>query len=361
MPVYKDENTGKWYCKFYYQDWQGKRKQKKKMGFSRRKDAKEWESHFLERQAADLNMRFSDFIDLYLEDMEHRLRYSTIITKKAIINNRILPFFGDMSINEITPPQIRSWQNELTSYKSEKGKPFSQTYLKAVCDQMVNIMNYAVKYYNLAANPCLKAGSIGRQRRDSIDFWTLEEFERFIGFFKDDIEPTLVFTALYYTGARIGELLALTPNDIDLHAGTISITKTYQRRDKKDIITPPKTKKSNRVISVPPFLRDMFKDYMDRIYGLHDNDRILQSNKWIIEKWIKKGCEGAGVKKIRIHDLRHSHASLLIELGFSPLLIAERLGHESIETTLNTYSHLYPNKQDEVASKLEELNVVVLK
>lgn len=307
MPVYKDEKTGKWYCKFYYKDWQGNNKQKKKMGFARKKDAKEWEQHFLEKQSADLNMTFASFTELYFEDMENRLRTSTIVTRKAIVENRILPYFGDIPVSDITVPQIRTWQNELTSYRSEDGKPFSQTYLKAVNDQMVNIMNYAVKYYDLAFNPCVKAGSIGKHRRETIDFWTLDEFKQFIAYFKDDLEPRLVFTTLYYTGARIGELLALTPNDIDFEDGTMSITKTYYRRNKQDIINPPKTKKGNRVIAIPNFLTALFQNYMNRIYGLHNDDRIIQSNKWAIEKWMKVGCQETGIRKIRLHDLRHPY------------------------------------------------------
>lgn len=163
----------------------------------------------------------------------------------------------------------------------------------------------------------------------------------------------MAFMLLYWTGMRIGELLALTYEDIDLEKRIISISKSYQRLDGKDVITPPKTPKSNRKITIPPFLAEELKEYCNHLYGIMPNERMFRFTKSYMEHEIVRGIKETGVKRIRIHDLRHSHASLLVELGFQPLAIAERLGHEKIETTLNTYSHLYPNKQAELADRLE--------
>lgn len=149
------------------------------------------------------------------------------------------------------------------------------------------------------------------------------------------------------------ELLALTYEDIDLEKRIISISKSYQRLDGKDVITPPKTPKSNRKITIPPFLVEELKEYCSHLYGIMSNERMFRFTKSYMEHEIVRGIKETGVKRIRIHDLRHSHASLLVELGFQPLAIADRLGHEKIETTLNTYSHLYPNKQAELADRLE--------
>lgn len=90
-------------------------------------------------------------------------------------------------------------------------------------------------------------------------------------------------------------------------------------------------------------------------YGLAPNDRLFPYTMHFLHHEMKRGCKKSGVKKIRIHDLRHSHASLLVEMGFSPLLVAERLGHEHVQTTMDTYSHLYSNKQKEVAQRLDTL------
>lgn len=111
--------------------------------------------------------------------------------------------------------------------------------------------------------------------------------------------------------------------------------------------------KTNRKITIPPFLAEELKEYCSHLYGIMPNERMFRFTKSYMEHEIVRGIKETGVKRIRIHDLRHSHASLLVELGFQPLAIAERLGHEKIETTLNTYSHLYPNKQAELANRLE--------
>ena len=99
----------------------------------------------------------------------------------------------------------------------------------------------------------------------------------------------------------------------------------------------------------------MVQEYSEKLYDYRPTDRLFATNKNALLREMERGCNLSGVKKIRIHDLRHSHASLLIELGVSPLLITERLGHENVETTLNTYSHLYPNKHGEVADTLSRL------
>ena len=161
---------------------------------------------------------------------------------------------------------------------------------------------------------------------------------------------------------RLGELQALTSSDIDFDTNTISVNKTYKVLNGKELITTPKTKKAVRKIIIPQFLSDMLKSYIARLYKNSKNDRIFFQSQTAIARHLKIGAEAASVTPIRIHDLRHSHASLLIDLGFSAVLISERLGHENITTTLNIYSHLFPSKQTEVAEKLQNLyssNVVL--
>lgn len=353
MPVYQDEQTKTWYVKCYYTDYTGTKRQRKKRGFKRQKDAKEWERNFLETQQADVTMTFENFIKLYNEDMKHRLREHTYTQKQYIIEKKLLPFFGKLPISQITPVLVRKWQNELTSYRSDQGKPYSETYLRTINNQLAAIMNYAVRYYGLRENPCRKAGTIGKNHAEEMQIWTSEEFKCFLEKVSDKPSSRVGFLTLYYTGIRIGELLALERADIDFENCKITINKSYQRLKDRDVITPPKTPRSIRTISIPKFLRDELKGYTDKLYGLHKHDRIFPYTKYFFEHEIKRGVKASGVKSIRIHDLRHSHASLLIELGLSPVAVADRLGHEKVETTLNTYSHLFPHKRDEVAEKLQ--------
>ena len=347
MKAEKDKKTGKWLIQYRYTDWQGKRRKSTKRGFATKREAEEWLRNFLITQKADFDMKFENFWKMYYADMETRLREHTMRTKKYIVELKILPYFGNKRVNDITAADIRQWQNELIKMG------YSPTYLKTINNQLSAIFNYAVRYYDLKSNPCAKAGSMGKSKAEEMDFWTGEEFRRFIDSVMNKRLSYMAFMTLYWTGMRLGELLALNPKDVDLKKRTISITKSYQRLGKKDVITPPKTPKSKRVITIPEFLAADIKDYMDSLYDLQEDDRLFPITKYYLEHEMQRGIKESGVKRIRVHDLRHSHASLLVELGFQPLAIAERLGHEKIETTLNTYSHLYPNKQAELADRLE--------
>ena len=347
MKAEKDKKTGKWLIQYRYTDWQGKRRTSTKRGFATKREAEEWLRNFLITQKADFDMKFENFWKMYYADMETRLREHTIRTKKYIVELKILPYFGNKRVNDITAADIRQWQNELIKMG------YSPTYLKTINNQLSAIFNYAVRYYDLKSNPCAKAGSMGKSKAEEMDFWTGEEFRRFIDSVMNKRLSYMVFMTLYWTGMRLGELLALNPKDVDLEKRTISITKSYQRLGKKDVITPPKTPKSKRVITIPEFLAADIKDYMDSLYDLQENDRLFPITKYYLEHEMQRGIKESGVKRIRVHDLRHSHASMLIELGFSPLEIANRLGHEKVETTLNTYAHLYPNKQTKLAERLD--------
>ena len=347
MKAEKDKKTGKWLIQYRYTDWQGKRRKSTKRGFATKREAEEWLRNFLIKQKADFDMKFEDFWKMYYADIETRLREHTMRTKKYIVELKILPYFGNKRVNDITAADIRQWQNELIKMG------YSPTYLKTINNQLSAIFNYAVRYYDLKSNPCAKAGSMGKSKAEEMDFWIGEEFRKFIDSVMNKRLSYMAFMTLYWTGMRLGELLALNPKDVDLEKRTISITKSYQRLGKKDVITPPKTPKSKRVITVPEFLAADIKDYMDSLYDLQENDRLFPITKYYLEHEMQRGIKESGVKRIRVHDLRHSHASMLIELGFSPLEIANRLGHEKVETTLNTYAHLYPNKQTKLAERLD--------
>lgn len=347
MKAVRYGKEGKWMIQYRYRDWTGVLRKSCKRGFNTKHEAEEWLARFLLQEAHDLDMKFSDFAEIYMNDMDNRLREHTMSTKEHIIKTKILPYFGEKPINKITVADVRCWQNALIR------KHYSQTYLKTINNQLNAVFNYAVRYYDLSSNPCQKAGSMGKAKADEKEIWTKEEFQQFADSVMDKRVPWLSFTILFWTGLRIGELLALTWEDIDLEKKTLRVNKSYQRLNKKDLITAPKTPKSNRVIFIPQFLVDDLRDYHDSLYAPQPQDRVLPVTKSTLEKDMKRGCKLSGVKKIRIHDLRHSHASLLAELKLTPNEAAERLGHENIETTLNIYSHVYPEKQEKLAERLD--------
>ena len=354
MSVTKDGDTGRWMSQIRVTDWTGKTIHKKKRGFSTKKEALQWERDFISQSTGSLGMTFGDFIALYVKDMEHRLKPSTVASKKWLIDLKVTPFFKKIPLNEIKPTHVRQWQNSLTSYRDENGKPYSQTYLKCINNQLSAIFNHAVRYYELRSNPAAKVGNMGSEEHREMLFWTKEEYKKFAFEMMDKPVSFYAFEMLYWCGIREGELLALTSADFDFDKETVTINKSYQRLHGEDVITTPKTKKSNRTIKMPHFLCEEMQEYLGMLYGLKKKDRIFTVTKSYLHHEMDRGAKAAGVKRIRIHDLRHSHISLLIDMGFSAVAIADRVGHESIEITYQ-YAHLFPSKQTEMAERLDDL------
>ncbi|MCL1987739.1 MAG: site-specific integrase [Firmicutes bacterium] len=349
MPIYKDEKRGTWFVSCYYVDWEGKRKLKKKRGFERRKDAVKFEREFLEKQGRTSNITFGLLVEAYTEDMSDRLRETTQQTKFTLTQKHILPFFGNLILEEITPIHIRKWQARLLA------KKYAKTYTKTINSQLVAIFNYAVKFYGLSENPCQKAGNIGSKNADSMDFFTHDEFNKFLEYV-EDVPAKVGFELLFYTGVRIGELLALTASDFDFDSKTLKITKNYQVVKGKGKIFEPKTKKSTREIPLPPSVATTVQNYIANLQLYWQVDERIFPCSHVYFTYAKdKAIKASGLKHIRLHDFRHSHASLLIELGLPIVAISERLGHDNISTTLNTYSHLYPNTRMEAANLIENL------
>jgi len=357
MSVYKDKKTGKWYVMCWYDDWRGERKQKCKRGFPTKKAAQSWEREFLMQEQADLDMTLNSFFELYRNDVKPKLKLNTWLNKEHIIEKKILPYLGKRIISEISARDVIHWQNEMRKLTDADGQPLSATYLKSIHNQLSAMFNHAVKFYGLKENPAAKAGSMGEKEAQEMQFWTKEEFLKFIDAMMDSPIHYYAFELLYWCGLRIGELLALTPSDFDFKTGKVSVTKSYQRIKGKDMITTPKTRKSNRVIQMPEFLAEEIQDYLSRLYGAEPDSRIFPLNKGSLRRAMEKGCKASGVKVIRLHDLRHSHVSLLIDMGFSALAIAERVGHESIDITYR-YAHLFPSRQIEMANRLNDERIM---
>ena len=352
MSVYKDGNT--WRAVYRYTDWQGQRKQTQKRGFPTKREALAWEREQLSKTKADLDMTFKSFFEIYSTDLKSRVKENTWNTKEHILRTKVLPFFGHRKISEIQPKDIIAWQNEMINARDEDGKAYSPVYLKTIHNQFSAVFNHAVKYYGLHENPASKVGNMGKSRNREMLFWTQEEYRKFADEMMDKPVAYYAFEMLYWCGIREGELLALTPEDFNFAKGTVTINKSYQRLKRQDVITDPKTPKSNRVIQMPDFLVEEMKDYLQRLYHIGPKDRVFEISKGYLHREMDRGSKAAGVKRIRIHDLRHSHISLLIQLGYSAVAIADRVGHESIEITYR-YAHLFPTTQGEMAQSLNNL------
>lgn len=351
MPVFRNESNGTWYVMTRYVDWQGNHKQKCKRGFKTKREALEWERVFHLQQSTDMDMSFESFVDIYKNDIRSRIKETTWLTKVNIIDKKILPYFGKRKISEIQTKEVIAWQNDLLRQKDKTGKPYSECYLKTIHNQLSAIFNHAVRFYALRTNSAAKAGNMGNEKRKEMLFWTKEEYLRFADVMMDKPVSYYAFEMLYWSGMRLGELLALIPSDFDFQNSTVTINKSYQRLHGEDVITTPKTKRSNRTIKMSEFLAEEMQEYIKMQYEIEPTDRLFPISKSYLYREMERGCKETGLQKIRIHDLRHSHVSLLIELGFSAVVIADRLGHESIEITYR-YAHLFPSKQNEMANKL---------
>ena len=339
MPANRDKKTGKWNSQFYYTDWTGKKIKKMKRGFETKKEAQDWERHFKLEKASSLDMTFGDFYRRYEEDVKPKVRENTWNSKVWVIEKKILPYLA--------------WQNEMRKLESKDGEKFKGTYLRKMQAELSAIFNHAVKYYELPKNPAVIAGPLGQYHADEMLFWTKEEYMRFIPEVANKTYSYMAFELLYWCGIRIGELMALTPADFDFNKNKLSITKSYQRISGRDVITKPKTPKSVRMISMPENVALEMRDFLNSIYGIEPGDRIFVISKSYLHHEMDRGVKASGVKRIRLHDLRHSHVSLLIDMGFSAVAIGNRVGHESTEITYR-YAHMMPSIQDDMAEALDE-------
>lgn len=352
MSVSKDEKRGTWLVQCWYRDWQGERHKKTKRGFATKREAQAWERDFLARCSGSLAMTFGEFVKLYEQDVRPRLKLNTWLTKEHIIETKILPYFADKRMDEVSSTDVFRWENAMTEARTTTGEPYSQTYLRTVSNQLSAILNHAVRFYGLPVNPMAKVGKIGSKRGDEMRIWTKEEYLRFSEAMMDKPVSFAAFETLYWTGVRVGELLALLPTDFDFPNRRLRVTKSYQRIRGEDVVTCPKTPKSVRTIDLPIFLCEELREYVE-LEKVGESDRMFPVSKGYLHHEMDRGCKETGVGRIRIHDLRHSHVSLLIDLGFSALSIAERMGHESIDITYR-YAHLFPNRREEMAERLDE-------
>lgn len=274
MAVYKDKKRGTWYSSVMYKDWTGKQCRKLKRGFATKKEAQDWEKSFTYMEASNLDMTFGDFVKIYEKDQRPKLKENTWLSKEHMIQTKLLPYFENKRMCDITPRDIVQWQNVMLKGTTKSGTEYAATYLKTLQAQLSCLFNHAVRFYELHCNPVVKAGVLGVHDAEEMQFWTKEEYLQFIPTLADKVYSYLAFELLYWCRMRMGELRALTPGDFDFIKNTVSITKSYQKIKGRDVITVPKTKKSIRTV-MPKQVAIEMKDFLDSIYGIESTDRIL--------------------------------------------------------------------------------------
>lgn len=205
MAVIKNKKTGMWEVRTYYKDLTGERKQKTKRGFAKKSEALEWERNFKLKENQSISMNFQSFVDIYLTDLEPRIKRNTFLTKKHIIETKILPYFGKRKLDDIRTSDVIQWQNEIMKLKKNNGELFSQTYLKTIHNQLSAILNHAVNMYGLKDNVARKAETMGKEENKEMEFWTQEEFQKFLECVADKPISYYAFEMLYWTGIREGD------------------------------------------------------------------------------------------------------------------------------------------------------------
>ncbi len=351
MSVLYDKEHKTYYCKYSFIDWTGKRRWTTKRGFARRKDAVAYEID-IKRQESAPEMTVAQLAHLWLDDCEKRgLSFNSMSQRRIMVKKNINPFLGDLNAASVDVNTVRKWYNNLDSKYSHATKLTIRTALTM-------IFGFGVRYYGLPQNPVSVAGGTEKRsqtlRAEAQQIWEPEEFNKFIAAIPQDrLAHRLVFMLLFYGGMRLGELTALGAADFDYEANTINIDKNYN--PKNDQIGPPKTISSYRKITMPAQLMQAVKDFINSFP--EPPKRVLGDvvHYKTIRRWLRVYAKAAGIKPIRVHDLRHSHASMLIHNQVPLTDISRRLGHKNGTVTLQVYSHFYKDGDKEIAEKLTNL------
>ena len=358
----KKANNGTYYFRanLGYNPITGKQIQKYRSGFKTKKEAREEYSKLVLSSTEELTEKkkkisFQQFIEeIYLPWYKTQVKESTYINRCSTIKKHF-SYFYKMATDEIEPINVQNWQLKLA-------KEFSPNYIRIVQGMLSIALDRAIVLGIAKKNPSRMIGNI-KSKKTKVDFWTLEEFQEVISLlYKGDYYEHYLFMSfwlLFMTGMRIGEAAALHWSDIDFETGLLSITKTLYYKTMTDYkFVEPKTQASIRTIYIDADTLNELKAWKKVQQQVLPNCELVLSyngtptSKTTLPRALEKLAGLAGVHRIKIHALRHSHASLLISMGENPLLIKERLGHEKIQTTLGTYGHLYPNTNLEVANKL---------
>ena len=373
MAIYRNDKTGKYEYRTYITNEFGKRVQKEKTGFASEREAKKAEEQLQfenklylmklenekkKRQAGKV-MSFKEVYEEYIKYKKLTLKPDSLRALKSRIECHIMNYFNKFdNIADILPMDIVNWQIEIDK------KGFKLKYKNALYGALSTMLNFAKNILKVIKdNPASEVGRFKSRGEisTSMQFWTYEEYQKFI---KEVDKPVfkMLFETLYFTGMRLGECLAL--NWTDLSNSYISINKTISKEkvNGERIITTPKTVSSIRKVKLSKELNDdllLYKKECSKIINFTEKTFIfgchIPLSPTTIDRYMKKYCDRAGIKKIRIHDLRHSHASLLLSNGVPITAVQNRLGHSDPSITLKHYAHLMPNDEDKAINVIDSL------
>lgn len=299
-------------------------------------------------------MTFKKFLDDYfIPDYKSQVRKRTFDMTQSKFKR--LSFFENMKLSDIQAPHVKKWQNAMFI------EGLSNNYIRSVHQMLQQIFDLAVKLGMLSNNVAKTVRNV-KKDRPKVDFWTVEEFQLFISTFdKSNIYELLYFTTFWFffmTGVRTSELQAIEWSKIDFEKGTALINcSMYYKSQKEWYLTDTKSISGVRLLYLDDDTLEHLKYWKKAqsqigeckfVFSIADSPLV----KSTLKRVLKSHSDYAKIKSIRIHDLRHSHASFMLSLGMNDLEMQNRLGHADIKTTLGTYSHLRPNAMKEVATRM---------
>lgn len=364
MPSYeKSKSSGLWSCRFRALGNDNLIHQYRLSGFQTKQAARfayeDWTAEAEHKRTApavptvqaapDPNeITVADLCRKYLAYQKTRVRESSYLTQVNKADVRIIPFFEKIAVNQATPTVIQEWMESVGDLSFSYRLSLFR-FLKAAC-------SYGVDYLGTADFLKKIKPPRNTERKKEMTVWSPEQFAKAIEYETDETYK-MFYTFLYLTGVRRGEALALTWKDIDLKAGTVRINKslTIKQQGGGWKITQPKTESSIRTIGMPSVLTDRLKSFRKRrehnafVFGNGDHPILTEA----IRRHLLACAKAAGLPEIRLHDLRHSHASMLISAGVPITAVSKRLGHSNIEQTLSTYSHMMPSDEIVLMRALE--------
>lgn len=356
MTVYKDTKTGKWYCQFYYIDWQGKRRHTSKRGFARKKDAEEWESK--NKYNAKQKITMIRAVEAYRENLESRLKLGSLKptskqTYESILNNHIVPHFQNADIEKITPESVNKWLLSLEPSKGDNLSNCSLMYCRKVLSQ---IFKLSMREFNTSNNPVPKSTPMKKDKTSKrASLWTLEEYTTFYNSLKKD-GYRLAYNLMFWAGLRIGEVMALTKTNFGPYYVEVLHTKSFANQQM--FITSPKTPSSKRKVIIPKFLYMQAMSYIARCPYIEDDELLFKFSAQTLRYNLDIQSEKLDLPRISPHILRHSYASILLNLTKDATVVSKQIGHSNPNITLSIYSHMLPGEDEKAVEMLESMATV---
>ncbi len=372
MAIYKNSKNNTFYFRVYLTQSDGTKVQKQKNGFKTKREASNAEVQMIlenerylqnkkEQEEHTMIISFTELVENYKKYMKVKQKRNSYRCITNRIETHLLPYFKSFNdISKISAQDYIDWQTKIEE------KNYTYSYKKNLHGAMVTLLNHAVKFYGLKENIASKVSNFSKSKdyQKNVNFWDYSEYQKFIKVVDNNLYK-LLFETLYYTGMRLGECLAL--NWDDLNGNYISVCKTISKEliDGVRAITPPKTKSSTRNILIDDNLKNELLEYKK-----YCETKMEFKNSWFIfgdltplspstiERKKNQYIEKAEVKKIRIHDFRHSHASLLISRGVPITVVQNRLGHSDPNMTLGIYSHMLPNDDLKAVEAINAMNAL---